>query len=463
MKKIILNTLVISMLGLSGTAQAMTSLSDQELSEVEAQALLNLQNSYDNGQGINFSKLSIDALMELNVNIKTLQLGCGGSNNSVKTGCDIDISNIALSGLNTGTITDNNNPSFGSPTFDSDRAGTSAKITNPFIEFAIKGSSAATREVVGFRVGAESILGLLTLGTDNATTPNDGIQSFSGYMKLAQTTGDVTTKQAKFGDATNEQIQGYINALFTDRTFTSDSSNSNNTGITVPSINVGFSMPETVVTGKRLNKAVVAGIKSKIDTIPLAAGSGVAGVEDSLFTNDQLFVKFPAILGLASSAKFKMSNGSVIKNLNMDITFEQALSMIHNIPLTGTGGYLSMQTDAVKWGDTDAADTAQAGWWMSFKNPIQLGYLQAEKEVDISAVLPQVADLVSEFLTTEENRIKINALEAIGSLLSVPISKKLEIDLGSYTNTNPATISLTNQLLKNQAVASNCFGGYKFC
>ncbi len=123
--------------------------------------------------------------MELNANIKTLQLGCGGVNNAIggKAGCDIDISNIALSGLN------ESYDSTGSPEFNGDRAGTSALITNPFIEFAISGNSASTREVVGFRLGAEEILGLLTLGTDNVQNPNDGIKSFSGYMKMAQTQG----------------------------------------------------------------------------------------------------------------------------------------------------------------------------------------------------------------------------------------------------------------------------------
>ncbi len=48
--------------------------------------------------------------------------------------------------------------------------------------------------MVGFRLGAEEILGLLTLGTDNVQNPNDGIKSFSGYMKMAQTQGHSFTK-----------------------------------------------------------------------------------------------------------------------------------------------------------------------------------------------------------------------------------------------------------------------------
>lgn len=121
-------------MGLTQQAMAMTALDDEALSAVDAQALLNLENAYDSSQGINFHKLSIEALMELNINIKTLQLGCGGTNNSIgnTNGCDIDISNLALSGLNT-SLDDK-----GNPVFSGDRANTSASVSNPFVEFAIK-------------------------------------------------------------------------------------------------------------------------------------------------------------------------------------------------------------------------------------------------------------------------------------------------------------------------------------
>ena len=151
MKKIILNSLIVTLMGLSQQAMAMTALDDEALSAVDAQALLNLENAYDSSQGINFHKLSIEALME------TLQLGCGGTNNSIgnTNGCDIDISNLALSGLNT-SLDDK-----GNPVFSGDRANTSASVSNPFVEFAIKnGGSASTREVVGFRLGADKIAGL---------------------------------------------------------------------------------------------------------------------------------------------------------------------------------------------------------------------------------------------------------------------------------------------------------------
>lgn len=456
-----------SMLGMATAGQAMSVLSDEELSTVDGQALLNLHNSFSSDQGINFHKLSIQALMELNVNIKTLQLGCGGVNNSLKMGCDIDISNIALSGLNPG-IDGLGNPLFGQVS----RPATSAEITNPFIEFAIKGDSAATREVVGFRLGAENIIGLLTLGTENTENPTDGIRSFSGYMKMASTQGESLTKAATFGNSPDQSIQGQIDVNLSilggqkQEIFTSRPGHEGNNGITVPAMRVNFNMPETVVSGQRINKAVVSGIRSTISSIPLASGGDMTNVIGSPnWGSDQLYVDFnPLVFGtVGTHAYFKMLPGSSLDNLNLNITFEQALSMIHNIPLNGTGGYLSLQSQPVKWGDSDIADTAQTGWWLSFKDPIQLGYLKTQDEVDISYVLPQVASAISHFLLLPENIIPVSFGEAIGAVLSVPVEKKLNIDVGPYTTATPATLTLQDKILQNQNVVPNCFGGHKFC
>lgn len=474
MKKTILVASILSTAFSFNSAQAMQALNDDQLSHVQGQALLNLMTATDQSQGLNFYKLSVDALMELNANIKTLQLGCGGVNNAIggKAGCDIDISNIALSGLN------KSHDSTGSPEFNGERAGTSAQITNPFIEFAISGNSASTREVVGFRLGAEEILGLLTLGTDNVQNPNDGIKSFSGYMKMAQTQGHSFTEQATFGMTEDEIISGRLKALgqtrqFDSKPFTNGVRTEGHTGITVPSMKVDFTMPETVVTGQRMTAAKVSGIRSSIPSIPLAVAElgkslpgSVQGTPD--FSQDQLYVEFPALLfgSLGTHSFFKMAAGSSLDELNMDITFVQALNMIHNIPLNGTGGYLSLQSKPVHWQGADQGDVAQQGWWMSFKEPIQLGYLATTDKVDISAVLPQVATAISDYLLNKSEPIDVGAFEALGSLAGVAVEKKLNINVGQFTNYatgNPATITLKDKLLNNQNVTPNCYGGMKFC
>lgn len=459
-----------SMIAVATSSHAMQALSDQELATVDGQALLNMQNSYDSTQGLNFHKMSIQALIELNANIKTLQLGCGGFKGA---GCDIDISNIALSGLSP-TVDSLGNPTFGTTA----RAATSAEITNPFVEFAIKGNSAATREVVGFRLGAENIIGLLTLGTDNVQNPTDGIKSFSGYMKMAQTQGESLTEAAKFGMTNDQKISGNLKALGQTRRFTSKPGAEGHTGITVPSMRVTFTMPETMVSGSRMTSANVTGIRSSIPRIPLAAGSAdkplpTTVVDVPNWGNDQLYVEFPALIDLGligqvgTHAFFKMLPGSSLDNLNLDITFNQALNMIHNIPLNGTGGYLSLQNQNVKWQGADAADIAQAGWWMSFKDPIQLGYLRTQDKVDISYVLPQVATAITDFLVKPENLIDVNIVEALSStLVKEPVQRELNINVGGFTSYNggrPAELTLQNQLLQNQKVTTNCFGNHKFC
>lgn len=113
----------------------------------------NLMTKYSSGSNIGFYKLGLEVDMDLNANIRNLQLGCGGINGAGQ--CDIDIKNLSLSGLPA-----NYNPSSGNPPDfgAAGRASTSALLTNPFMEFAVKNSnSASTREIVGLRFSAEKL------------------------------------------------------------------------------------------------------------------------------------------------------------------------------------------------------------------------------------------------------------------------------------------------------------------
>ena len=90
-------------------ASSMVDLTDDELSKVQGQALMSLsyispvdtKNLESTRTGstkdIGFYKLGMEAEIELNANIKKLQLGCGGVNGIGD--CDIDIDNLSLSGL----------------------------------------------------------------------------------------------------------------------------------------------------------------------------------------------------------------------------------------------------------------------------------------------------------------------------------------------------------------------------
>ena len=132
MKKILLASLIVSSIAIPGLSHAMVAMDDDSLSGVSGQALLSMEynagyNVIDaKGQNVDqtnlgFYKLGLEAEMEINANIKKLQLGCGGVNGIGK--CDIDIDNISLSGLQGTNYTSD------------DRAASSALITNPFVEF----------------------------------------------------------------------------------------------------------------------------------------------------------------------------------------------------------------------------------------------------------------------------------------------------------------------------------------
>lgn len=270
---ICLAPLTLSMQSVKASQVDLQVMSDQELSDTNGQALLSLSNiapndnanlmsKYSSGSNIGFYKLGLEADLELNTNIKNLQLGCGGVNGAGK--CDIDIKNVSLSGL----------PSFndanGNPVFSDGRAATSAKLTNPFMEFAIKNpSSASTRQVVGLRLSAEQITGLLTAGLANNLTPSstDGIQNLSGFMRVAATTGEATTLPTVFGKDQNHQIRGLLSAIGINREFTSEPGSSDTQGVTIPSLTTGFNIPEFQVSGNRLDSATVSGIKTKIDSM----------------------------------------------------------------------------------------------------------------------------------------------------------------------------------------------------
>ncbi len=468
-------------------APTLIQLDDAELASTTGQALMslsylapndsgNLMSKYSQNSNIGFYKLGLEAEMDLNANVKNLQLGCGGVNGAGR--CDIDIKNLSLSGLPT-----NYDPnSSSSPDFSSTpRASTSAKLSNPFIEFAIKNpDKASTREVAGLRVSAEKITGLLTAGINNGSSPSttDGIQSLSGFMRIAGTTGDVWTKQTLFGKDSNQAISGNVDVtLFGKHGFTSMPGSSDTTGITVPSMNVPFTLPAFQVNGQRQTAAVAQNVRAVVNEIPIAAGSSVPS---SVYANDQLNVQLnpcvSLIICIIREAKFKMGEGSKITGLNMDITFQQSLSMFHNIPLTGNGAYLALQSSSILWpgsyvdpsdatktslASMTSSDIAQKGWWMSFANPVQLGYLKANNQVDISAVLPQVAQLITNQLAGQY--IPVSLADGIGALTGNPIVKTLVIPLNDATSSNPATLMLQNQQLVNQNITPNCYGGLKFC
>ncbi len=103
-------------------------------------------------------------------------------------------------------------------------------------------------------------------------------------------------------------------------------------------------------------------------------------------------------------------------------------------------------------------DIAQKGWWLSFRDPIDLGYLTSTNAADISAVLPQVAGFITQSLMNSDD-IPIGLIDGLGAATNNAIKKKLNIDVSSQT----ANLTLNNLQLTSQYLKSNCYGNLKFC
>lgn len=177
-------------------AWALEALSDEQLSNTTGQSLLNLTyiapgesgntNKVDGSttNNVGFYRLGLEAVMQINANVNSIQLGCGGSKG---TGCDIDLSQVSLTGVSA---------------VNGEYANSDAVITNPFMELAIKNpTTASTREMVGVRFGASSILGLLSIGTnlDDTTLSDDtGINSLSGDLTVNVTNAQLTNVGVTF-------------------------------------------------------------------------------------------------------------------------------------------------------------------------------------------------------------------------------------------------------------------------
>lgn len=411
-------------------ASTLISMTDAELSDVSGQALMSMSyiaptdsvsNSDYNGN-IGFYRLALDAQMEINTNIRKLQLGCGGVNGA--GACDIDIDYLSLSG---GTV----------DSTSAERAASSAVITNPFLEFAIKNpDSASTREIQGFRLSAQSLSGLLTFGLENGDKES-GINSLSGYFVTKPTTGTVTTNPY-YGitqDGTNTAITGQATVLGQGATLPFSSTSYN--------LNLGagagtLSMAQQVITGKRITMA-------NLNATAKVNGLSITGTLDAT----------ASLLGAPLPISGNVTG--TVNNLDVNVAINQSLGYFHAAQLDGSAGYLSVQGANILW--PEAASVAQTGWWLELTNPIDIGQITPTGNVNIAlSTITDALGQVSSYLNTPGNAVDCGFLGlncvALGNL---PVGT---VDL---TGKTPASMTLTNIVLQKQSFSSNCYGSLKFC
>lgn len=439
-------------------AAPLQPLTDEQLSAMTGQALMslsyvsptdvrNLETGRKGDTTIGFYKLSMEANLELNLNINKLQLGCGGNNSAVagKGGlCDIDIDNISLSGLGNAATSNTNSESDRAA-----RAGSSAVLSNPFMEFAIKNpDKASQRELVGVRLSAEKALGLISFGKENLKDNNNngipnGINSLSGYMEIAPQKGSatinpITISQNGTMNPTDVALKGkacdtlliiggcgllrpnYVTTSY-DITLT-------------PHSVATLDLPQQVITGKRINSATL-NASTTVNNI-LLSGNLAADTD---------------LLGIKISGK----TSGVLNNLKVNAIIDENLGLFHKASLNGTSASLSLQSKDIQW--TGAKSVAQKGWWLEFSNPIDIGDITPNKNVDIA--MPTIKDALAEVNKyLGANYVQCGTLATSCLLGNIPLGTA-----NLPNNANPVNMDMTNLSLKNQDFTPNCYGTLKFC
>jgi hypothetical protein len=447
------------------SAYALDALTDQQLSDVAGQALFYTQytppNTAQTTTNFGYYRLGIEGQLDINANIRSLKLGCDGING---TGCDIDIDHLSLSG--------NANTSDG-------RVTSNAVLTNPFFEIAIRHpDTASTREISGIRFGAQSIVGLLTAGLQNSTTAN-GINQFSGYMKVQSGIGSTTAEQSKvkglantaaaYFDAATYPVTGRMIALgLADTSF-----RTNGGGFNIPAMtNLAFETPQIVVNQTRIS-AVTLNSQINVPQIRMnknypAAGQNVTatvndvpnttirvdtrgGPIDAVITGCTNITFLPACIAAPNGRQFSnVDLAGTINNIQANVTIQEALGYIHSIPINSPLS-LSLQKENIKWPDSVSDDIAQRGWWMSMSDPVNIGSVNPVQLIDITPLFPQLQQSMSDYLQANPATTSDLAAVLSGTGLDANVGN---IDLSA----NPLSLNLNNIQL-NQGFSPNCYGG----
>lgn len=424
LSKGLFTSLLVSSIATTSLASKTTdfvALTDDQLSEIEGQALMSLSYIGPNdqvnkmrGQNIGFYKLGFESLVEVNANIRKLQLGCGGINGA--GGCDLDIDHLSLSGLSGDSA---------------GRVRSSAQISNPFMEFAIKNpNSSSLRQLTGLRFSAEKVKGLLTLGKENSLTPN-GINSFSGYMKINQATGTARTVSRNMTkNHTGQNIDGRIKIKIWPTEVTRDYS-SEQYDLKLDSASANLTLNQQIISGTRMKSARLTGL-AHINQINFAG---------------ELKAKVDILTGLNLTKKV---DGN-ITGLKANVTVDQNLGFIHRLPLNNPFS-LSLQYEQVFWPGADMA--ARRGWWLAFEDSIDIGNVTPSQQIVITNdVLKQLIGPISKYL--KDNPAECRVLKCV-------IDKSLPIGNIHLPNTT-VNFPLKDLHLANQGFAPNCYGGLKFC
>lgn len=375
----------LAMLIVSGLGAAeMQSLPDGELSKVSGQALF-VGNKQTNATH-SFYSMGFDAKLELNTNIRELKLG------ETSTGVDLWAKNLALGCVANGS----------GVCVDSSDAGASQllpfTLMRPFVQLAIKNdNNRATREVVGFRLGAENASGPMSIGN---------FEMFSGYLSataniamLAQGQNGATDDVAVTCGPTTSPCPG--SGAFSPGTNTFGlneplrSLGLNNDQACVLSICAQFkdltvrygtvtrnNLPVTL-SGRRQNQALISNVRLNdavneiVDTLEISRSNSTlsAGLINIILPivsgqmADKVKGQFWVGLGLNVTNGAWTNSGAqqtILNNHQIPFNVQNLHSVMVNSPLFG----LSFQKESVQY--PGYAVAMQKGWSMYLPNAFTL-------------------------------------------------------------------------------------------
>jgi len=294
-------------------------------------------------------------------------------------------------------------------------------------------------------------LGLVTFGLENGPEKS-GINSLSGYMEIAATTGVANVNGFGNSQVAGEADRGTLNQ--------SDGYNSI-TGkicstplLCIPTIDFettsytlnlrdkatgsnilkgDLAIGQQAITGKRINTANLAAT-AKVRDIDLSGN----------------------IVARAIGLNLDKQVTGTIQNLLVDAAISENLGYFHKADLNGTAASLSLQSQNIQW--TNNKSVSQNGWWLEFSNPMDIGFIEPVFNVDIpKATLNEALGQVSQYLN--DHPIDCGALGALNCLLgdTVPVGTV------NLINATRPQMGLTDLQLATQNFTPNCYGTLKFC
>lgn len=197
--------MIIMTLLLPSVVWAMQPLEDEQLAQITGQSLLVADYIAPSGGAgsttdFHYYRMGLDALVEMNMNIDKLQLGCGGYNEAVRpNSCDIDLDYVSFLGRYTDS---GNNPNQAQGAGKAgDPVASDFKLTRPYFEIAVRDIGGGQREIAGFKIGAQEADGFMGIGrkyangewneeigvrcnTSDPVTCHSGINSISGHLDV---------------------------------------------------------------------------------------------------------------------------------------------------------------------------------------------------------------------------------------------------------------------------------------